>query len=900
MDTEEQKAVVAGLDMVVEGSGLSRGLPTDARDVENCFALFLGQKPDSSVLKQKVGTSIQDFLRELFEGSDFRSQILPPLLLREELPHSEIDETPSLVLIDWAQNRLPLRESTRRSLGGARTWAQLLELLLSDSVLVSVSPELVAADIERILKNRLEREPLFKVKRSVLGVVDSSSAFEVRGWAVDVCDKSTPVMLEFYADGVFLGSVTCSEQRPDVADVVGGTGNYGFTFQIASAHRAGFAGGSTLSVIDSLSRTPIGQASIVYSDSAQSTDVLAETRRELAELKKTLDRIEARLPAISHRASIPIHAYNEYWERFYRLSPSLTQEQQNQSRNFGYRPLISVVLPTWNSHTRLLRKAIESVRAQSYDRWELVITDDASDTDELSSLLHRYTADARIRMIESKSRTGIALNTTRGVDASLGDYIAFLDHDDELSADALFVVVQHLQERKYRLLYSDEDRIEEIDYGKCEHHTPYFKPDFDSDLLLSMNYICHLVIMSSDIVKEVGGLRAGYEGAQDHDLLLRVTEKLKAAEIKHIPRVLYHWRITPGSVSRTPQLATAIQQNIVSAVNDCLHRSHHPAIAEPHNDLLGHGRQFANRIRWSLPSSPPDISIIIATRDRIELLRPCLESVLNCVGVYPGRTEILIMDNDSVDLATLDYFSQLSAIPEVRISRFRGPFNYSAINNAGARQARGEVLIFLNNDTVVLSKDWCVELVSNALRPDVGAVGARLLYPDGTIQHAGVILGIEGVAGHESVGETPQAGGYFGRTQLQRTVAAVTGACLATRRELFLEMDGGFDEFELKVAFNDVDYCMKLRRAGYRIVYNPFAVLYHLESKSRGREITQAQQLRHRHEALAFAARWKNEEIVDPYYNLHFERFARPFERMRPPPESELRLQNKVVRVELE
>jgi GT2 family glycosyltransferase len=514
-----------------------------------------------------------------------------------------------------------------------------------------------------------------------------------------------------------------------------------------------------------------------------------------------------------------------------------------------------------------------------------VLSDDASDRDELRSLLHRYTGDPRIRWIENTSRSGIAVNTNRGIREAQGEYIAFLDHDDELAPDALYHIALRLQDRKYGLLYSDEDRIEEDEFGHCVHHSPYFKPDFDSDLLLSLNYICHLVVVNREILNAVDGLRPGYEGAQDHDLLLRVVENLREEEVLHLPRVLYHWRVTPGSVSRTPQWADTIQQNIVAVVDDHLRRRQSAAKAEPHNDPLGSGRQFATRVRWSLPQSAPDISIVIATRDRLELLRPCIQSVLANLEQYPGRTEILIVDNDTTDPSTLRYFSQISALPHVRIVRFRGQFNYSSINNAGARQAAGDVLIFLNNDTVVLSKDWCVELVANAMRPEVGAVGARLLYPDGTIQHAGVILGIEGVAGHECVGETPMAGGYFGRTQLQRSTAAVTGACLVTRKELFLKMDGGFDELDLKVAFNDVDYCMKLRKAGYRVIYNPFAVLYHLESKSRGREITQAQQERHRLEALAFRARWSDEEILDPYYNLHFERYARPFERLRPPPE---------------
>jgi GT2 family glycosyltransferase len=441
-----------------------------------------------------------------------------------------------------------------------------------------------------------------------------------------------------------------------------------------------------------------------------------------------------------------------------------------------------------------------------------------------------------------------------------------------------------LQDHRYLFLYSDEDRIEEDPHGRPIHHTPFFKPNFDPDLLLSVNYICHLVVLRRDTVMAVGGLRAGFEGAQDHDLLLRIVSSVAPRDILHLPRILYHWRVTPGSVSATPAHGEQIQRNIVSAVEDHLRQLNQTAQVESHNDPVGLPRQFATRVRWQLPSPAPKVSIIVATRDRLDLLRPCIDSVLDSLSAYPGECEVMLVDNDSSEPAALEYFDSLLNDPRMRIVKFRGPFNYSAINNAGAREASGEVLIFLNNDTMVLTKDWCAELVANAIRQDVGAVGARLLYADGTIQHSGVLLGVEGVAGHECVGDSCNFGGYFGRTQLLRSAAAVTGACLATKRSIFLAMDGGFDELNLKVAFNDVDYCMKVRKAGYRVVYNPFAVLYHFESKSRGREVSEAQQQRNRMEAAAFYRRWKDTDIVDPYYNLHFERFARPFERLRPPP----------------
>jgi GT2 family glycosyltransferase len=860
-------------------------LALDSCDVTSCFNLFLGRMPLKPLPDGFAAYSLSMLLRDIFESDEFKTAILQPMLLREALPHSKLEDKPPLQLIDWVQRRLPIGATTRRTVGAARTWAQLLELLLADANLVAVAPDLAASDIDRILRQRLENEPLVKVKHSVVGAIDSASAFEIRGWAADLCDKSVPVVVEFYADGFFIGCASCSESRPDVRDIIGGDGKFGFTFKISAAHRGSFANGRTLVAIDSVSRSPVGASTVVYSDAAQHWDSIGAMRHELAQLRQVLDRIEARLPEIGRMASVPIEAYDEYWERFYRPSPDILTEQRVRSGRLTHRPLISVVLPIWNSDTRLLDKAIDSVRVQTYDRWEMVVTDDASNRDELKLLQRRSVAEPRIRWIEATAREGIAANTNRGIAAANGDYIAFLDHDDELAPDALYHVALSLQERQYGLLYSDEDRIEENEFGRCVHHTPFFKPGYDPDLLLALNYICHLVVLRRDVVAAVGGLRIGFEGAQDHDLLLRAAAHLSPRDILHLPRVLYHWRVTPGSVSRTATAVEGIQKNIVAAVNDHIHRLNLAADVEAHNDPVGPARQFATRVRWRLPSVVPKISIIVATRDRVDLLSPCLNSVLGSLAVYPGPSEILLVDNDSVEAATLNYFAGLAAIPQIRLIRFAGPFNWSAINNAAAREAKGDVLIFLNNDTKVLTENWCVELAANALREDVGAVGARLLYPDGTIQHAGVLLGVEGVAGHESVGQAAEAGGYFGRNQLLRSAAAVTGACLATRRTLFEKLDGGFEDLNLKFAFNDVDYCMKVRKAGYRVVYNPFAVLYHLESKSRGRDCSEAQQMRHRAEAAFFRARWGDPEIVDPYYNPHFERFARPFDRLRAPPD---------------
>jgi GT2 family glycosyltransferase len=857
--------------------------PLSSEDVAHAYAIFLG-KAAPPVTAPPPGTSLAQLLTSIFSSDEFRRQVLEPVMLREGTGLDRHEGTPSLRQIDWAQTRLPLEAGTRTTCGTLGSWPALLELLLADGRLIQLAPGFTEAGIDRVLRERVARDPQYRNRRQVIGAIDAASAYEIRGWAVDLCNKAATVTLEVYADSVFLGAARCDQPRPDVAEVVGGNGQVGFNFKIAATHRAGFGGGVQLTVVDSVSRKPIGAAITVQSDSAHQLDGLAAARREIGQLRKALERIEEQLPDLSRSASLPLEAYEEYWQRFYRPSPEHLARQRAEAATFAYRPLVSVLVPAFQSDARLLDLAIASVIRQSYSNWELIVSDDASpDPSTVEMLRRRHGSEPRVRWLTAARRGGIAENTNRALDAARGEYIAFLDHDDELAPDALYCVVAALQQQRYTLLYTDEDRIEEDDYGQCVHHTPFFKPDFDPDLLLAMNYICHLVVAERGALRSIAGLRRGFDGAQDHDLLLRLTARSAPERIVHLPRVLYHWRVTPGSVSMTPERQEPLRRAIVAVVDAHLQEHCLDAAAEPHSDPYGRPRLFANRVRWRLPARPPKVSILIPTRDRLDLLEPCVASVLESAPNYPGAIEILLIDNDSAEAATRAYFERIAVNPRVRVLAYRGAFNWSAINNEAARQADGEALIFLNNDTVVLSPDWCTELVSHVMRADVGVAGARLLYRDGTIQHAGVLLGVEGVAGHEAVAEPPLAGGYFGRTHLLHSAAAVTGACLATRRSLFLEL-GGFDELLLKVAFNDVDFCMRVRQRGMRIVYTPYATLYHYESKSRGRELTAEQQARHRSEARAFRARW-GQNIADPYYNPHFERYARPFDRLRPPPQ---------------
>lgn len=851
-------------------------------DVGQCHALLLGEPPKN--LPLPTG-GMPGLLSQILASSAFRQEVLSPVMLRQPFPAGRFKDAPPLALIFWAQDRLPLRPATRVRIGLARDWHSLLEALLADPGLLQWNRGLVEAGIGATLEDRLVRDPRFKASHAVVGAIDTASAFEIRGWARDTCHPGKPLSLKIYADGVFIGAATCDQPRPDVADIVGGSGDVGFGFTISAAHRRSFIAGCKLSVRDALLGQLIGQEISVHNDAAHMLDHVAAARHELKRLREAIERVEAQLPDLSRMASMPLDAYDEYWERLYRPTAAALLEQSRAADQLAYRPTISVVIPAYCSPQRWLDEAIESVRAQTWPEWELIISDDASpDSSTMQVLERRYAHDRRIRWIRGETQGGIAVNTNRALAACRGDLVAFVDHDDRLAPDALFHVVSAWQNQDIDWLYSDEDRIEEDATGRLVHHSPFFKPAFDPDLLLGMNYICHLVVVRRELLEVVGGLQAGCDGAQDHDLLLRLAECTVPERIGHIARVLYHWRVTPGSVSQDTQRQASLKQTIADVVDAHLRRRGEDVVVKPHDDAAGKARLFANRVRWRLPESAPTVSIIVPTRDRLELLQPCVRSVLQHADQYPGVTDLIVVDNESQDPATRDYLQALGTDPRVRVIHHVGAFNFSAINNTAARQAQGEVLIFLNNDTQILTPDWCSELVSHALRPDVGAVGARLLYQDGTLQHGGVLLGVEGVAGHEGVGDSPLEAGYYGRSQLLRSAGAVTAACLATRREVFLGLDGGFDELHLQVAFNDVDYCMRVRRAGLRVVYTPFATLYHYESKSRGREISATQQERFRNEARAFCARWGESVTRDPYYNLHFERQARPFARLRPPP----------------
>ena len=520
----------------------------------------------------------------------------------------------------------------------------------------------------------------------------------------------------------------------------------------------------------------------------------------------------------------------------------------------GHGPVFSVLVPAYNTPEAWLRRCFDSVLAQAYPRWQLCIADDASTDPAIARVLQEYAAkDARIRFVRRDENGHISRASNSALALATGDYVALLDHDDELRPHALLEMAEAIvADPELDLLYSDEDKLD----GEGRRFDPYFKPDWNPDLLRSQNYVCHLSVVRTALVREVGGFRAGFEGSQDHDLILRCSERTDAARIRHIPRVLYHWRAIEGSTALVRDAKDYAAAAGARAVDEHLARCHPGARAEE----LSHGHY---RVRWPLPAPAPKVSLLIPTRDRVELLRTCVESLFERTD-YPDF-EVVVIDNQSSEPEALAYLDQLRRRDRVRVLRFDAPFNYSAINNWAASQCDGAILGLVNNDIEVISRDWLAEMVSHAVRPEIGAVGAMLYYPDDTIQHAGVVLGIHGVAAHVYCGMPRGYPGHGGRVRVAQQLSAVTGACLLVRRAVF-EQVGGLDE-SLRVAFNDIDFCLRLRAAGYHNLWTPFAELYHHESASRGSEDTEEKRARFVGEVEAMLQRWSPQLQADPAYS---------------------------------
>lgn len=542
------------------------------------------------------------------------------------------------------------------------------------------------------------------------------------------------------------------------------------------------------------------------------------------------------------------------WQIANELAEGDRDYAQKQLAQLALKPLISVILPTYNSNISWLQEAIDSLKAQVYSHWELCIADDASRSLELKTFLQNQCAeDSRIKLVLREKNGHISAASNSAAELATGEWIALFDHDDLLHPFAFYWVLQAINHfPDAQLIYSDEDKIN----ADGQRHSPYFKPDWNYDLFLSQNCFSHLGLIKTSLFKTIGGFRIGLEGSQDHDLILRVLAHVQPAQIVHIPKVLYHWRVhaqsTAGSAQSKPYAAIAGEKAISEHL---LHKGINAQVS-----YQGYGY----RVQYPLPVNEPLVSLIIPTRNGLQLLRQCIESIVKKT-TYKNY-EFIIVDNGSDEPETLAYLESLKHRERFQVIRDDRPFNYSQLNNLAARQAKGEILGLINNDIEVIAPEWLGEMVSHALRPEVGAVGAKLLFPDDSIQHGGVVLGIGGVANHAHLKFPAEHPGYFGRLCLIQQYSAVTAACLLVRKSVFDEA-GGLNEEQLKVAFNDVDFCLRLGKLGYTNIWSPYALLYHHESATRGQDLSPEKRARFVSEVEYMMKTWGDILPNDPAYN---------------------------------
>lgn len=537
-------------------------------------------------------------------------------------------------------------------------------------------------------------------------------------------------------------------------------------------------------------------------------------------------------------------------------SPKKGELNRQRNEKFSYMPKISIVVPLYKTQKKYLIQLIDSVMAQTYENWELCLSDGSGTNSPIERTLKMYEKkDSRIKVVYNKKALQISENTNAALDIATGDFIAFSDHDDLLTPDALYECVKAInQNSEVEMIYTDEDKIS---MNGREHFEPHFKTDFNIDMLRSVNYICHLCMVKRSLYEKVGNLNSEFDGAQDYDFVLRCVEHTK--NIVHIPKVLYHWRAHKDSTAENPESKNYAFEAGKRAIEAHLERLGIPA------EVTSRAEKGFYRVKYELQDTPL-ISVIIPTKDHIEDLDKCLQS-LEKINTYDNM-EYIIVENNSEKKETFEYYERIQKeMPKAKVVYWKDKgFNYPSINNMGVDNSKGKYLLFLNNDTEIVNPDCIRELISQCQRPEVGAVGARLYYEDGTIQHAGVIIGMGGVAGHAFVGFEHDELGYFARIVLTQDYSAVTAACMIVKRDVFEEV-GRFDE-KYAVAFNDVDLCLKIRKAGYLIVYAPYAELNHYESKSRGYEDTEEKMARFNSEVDRFQKQWK--EVLqkgDPFYS---------------------------------
>jgi len=567
--------------------------------------------------------------------------------------------------------------------------------------------------------------------------------------------------------------------------------------------------------------------------------------------------------------------YAAWIDDYDRLSDEDRQVFRREIERFASKPTISILMPVYNTNRNYLERAINSVIGQSYPNWELCISDDASTLPHVRETLEAFArSDSRIKVAYRKSNGHIAANSNSALELATGDYVALLDHDDELAEQALFWFVREVVNHpNAEILYCDEDKLNE----QGRRFGALFKPDWNPAMILAQNYVCHMTMYRRSLIEQAGGFRVGFEGSQDLDLLLRCVELTDAECIRHIPRVLYHWRANSGStaseIGREGKPYT--WEAGARAIQEHLDRRGIAASVKPVIDQY-------YQVEYAPVRQPPKVTIVIPTALRMDFVPRCISSVLKAT-TYPNFEVVVTVDESHVRTAAQRKFlDQIKGDARVRVLPYQDqPFNYARTNNRAVGSSDAPLICFLNDDVEVITRDWLEKLVARAMMNGIGAVGAMLYYPTDCIQHAGVILGLGGTAGHQFHNMPRGSAGYYGRALLEQDLSCVTAACMVMRREVFDDV-GGFNE-RYAVAFNDVDLCIRVRQRGLRIVWTPTVEMYHHESASLGKHNAPQRKKLFQDEVKLMRGMWADALDSDPFFNPNLS-LATPYYTLAFPP----------------
>ncbi len=700
--------------------------------------------------------------------------------------------------------------------------------------------------------------------------IDGMKGGALRGWVqrVDPIDQTRlgGCHILVTANGTRVAQIKADRYRGDVAAVLGGDPNCGFELILPNAFRRG--GQQTFRFVitpDDVELAGSPLTTTLVDDQLEAK--LIEIQTKVDRLYSEINRLRTDVSDVVPKPSFNLGDYDRWARRYYDRLRARVATERAQDAPDAPQPLVSILVPTYKPMMSDFTAAVDSAIAQTYRNWELIIVDDGAKSAEIAERIQQYCAqDSRIRCITLKKNRGISGATNAGLEAVRGEYVAFFDHDDLLVDVAIEMMVRAAQRTGARMLYSDEDKIDQAGYFL----EPNLKPDYNYRYLLGCNYICHLLFVRSDVLRKVGELRATYDGAQDHDLILRLVEEIPASEIHHIPEVLYHWRKTPNSTAvNIGNKGYAIDAG-VRAVGDHLARRGIKAKVNSIRGLTLYGINWQQR-------KQPHVSIIIPFKDQIDITQRCVDALLTFTDYK--AFDIVLVNNWSITRDAEAFCRRMDKLDRVRVLTVEEDFNYSRLNNLACADNKADLFFFMNNDVFVQDKDWLRTIVGEMLSsPDIAVVGGKFLYPNDTIQHAGVVVGPAGVAAHVHRGAPLTDYGYIGRAMLSHDVSVVTAAGMLVRASVFREV-GGFDEEKLKVAYNDVDFCLKVGEAGYRIVWCAEFVAYHHESLSRGSDDRPEHEARFRAETETMQERWgRNPRYLrDPFYNKHFTVDRQPF-----------------------